>query len=71
MDAKDHHSYTTVENIPYHEGVNAYATQRCLLDLYYPTDLKDYPTVVWFHGGGLTGGHKKFIPLVPNISRMN
>ena len=27
---------------------------RCKLDLYYPTDLTDFPTVVWFHGGGLT-----------------
>jgi acetyl esterase/lipase len=32
-----------------------------VLDLYYPKNIKDYPTIVWFHGGGLTGGNK-FIP---------
>ncbi len=26
--------------------------------MYYPKDKKDFPTVVWFHGGGLTGGNK-------------
>ncbi len=61
MEMKDRHTYTTVENIPYHQGVNDYATERCKLDLYYPTDLKDFPTVVWFHGGGLTGG-SKYLP---------
>lgn len=33
--------------------------QKCLLDVYYPTDKKDFPTVVWFHGGGLTGGDRE------------
>lgn len=35
--------------------------ERCKLDLYYPENAKDFPTVVWFHGGGLSGG-SKFIP---------
>ncbi len=38
-----------------------YAKERCRLDVYYPVDQKGYDTVVWFHGGGLTGG-EKFIP---------
>ena len=38
-----------------------YITERCRLDIYYPTNTKDFATVVWFHGGGLTGGNK-FIP---------
>lgn len=38
-----------------------YAKTQCLLDLYRPVGLKDYPTVVYFHGGGLTGG-KRSIP---------
>jgi len=38
-----------------------YIRERCRLDVYYPTELKDFPTVVWFHGGGLSRG-KKFIP---------
>lgn len=39
-----------------------YKIQRCKLDIYYPTDQKDYPTIIWFHGGGLEGGTKE-IPL--------
>lgn len=35
-----------------------YISERCRLDLYYPSKQKDYPTVVWFHGGGLSGGEK-------------
>jgi acetyl esterase/lipase len=34
---------------------------QCTLDLYYPKNKKNFATVVWFHGGGLTGG-KKEIP---------
>jgi acetyl esterase/lipase len=34
---------------------------RCRLDLYRPEGAKGFPTVVYFHGGGLTGG-KRSIP---------
>lgn len=53
--------YNTVCDIQYHTSVSPYADERCILDIYYPEGLKDYPTVVWFHGGGIEGG-KKFIP---------
>jgi acetyl esterase/lipase len=33
----------------------------CRLDLYYPVGKKDFATIIWFHGGGLTGG-KRSIP---------
>ncbi len=33
--------------------------QRCHLDVYYPTGVKEFPTVVWFHGGGLSSGQKE------------
>ena len=32
--------------------------ERCKLDVYAPVGAKDLPCVVWFHGGGLTGGDK-------------
>ena len=36
-----------------------YAKSQCKLDLHLPTKpQKDFPLVVWFHGGGLTGGNK-------------
>jgi acetyl esterase/lipase len=36
--------------------------QRCRLDVYAPVTKKPFPTVIWFHGGGLTQG-ERFIPL--------
>jgi len=55
--------YDLVENIPYYEiknqAIDSYISERCVLDIYYPKDSKDFPTVVWFHGGGLTGGRKE------------
>ncbi len=53
--------YRMETDIPYSKDTDAYAQERCRLDVYYPTELKDCPVVVWFHGGGLTGGNK-FIP---------
>ena len=45
--------------IAYRTGdVSEYAKERCLLDLSIPEGVKDFPTVVWFHGGGLTGGER-------------
>ena len=52
-------NYNTERNIPYHTDAGAYAAERCVLDFYYPTDIKDFPTVVWFHGGGLEAGGKE------------
>ncbi len=57
--------YQTKENIPYYnEKINdadEYVKERCVLDVYYPKDVKNFPTIVWFHGGGLSAGNK-FIP---------
>lgn len=54
-------NYHVEENISYAVSLDDYATERCKLDVYYPTDISDCPVVVWFHGGGLSGGNK-FIP---------
>lgn len=58
-------AYSIQENIPYYsdeiQKQNEYLAERCKLDIYYPDDLKGYTTVVWFHGGGITGGNK-FVP---------
>ena len=35
-----------------------YAKQQCRLNFYRPEGVKDFPTVVYFHGGGLTGGSR-------------
>lgn len=33
--------------------------ERCKLDLYLPNQRTGFPSLVWFHGGGLTAGNKK------------
>jgi Esterase/lipase len=35
---------------------DTYAAERCRLDLYRPAGADSYPTLVYFHGGGLTEG---------------
>lgn len=49
--------FLTVEGVPYREH-----EKRCVMDIYHPEDVsKRLPVIIWFHGGGLTGG-EKFIP---------
>ena len=51
-------NYKTEKNICYRPGTtDEYQKQKCVLDFYYPADKPGYPTVIWYHGGGLTGGH--------------
>ena len=50
--------YQQVNDIPYTTSSDAYAQERCKLDVYYPTNQKDAPVVVWLHGGGIEGGNK-------------
>jgi len=38
---------------------DAYIKTRAKLDIYCPSAAKHYPTIVWFHGGGLTSGNKE------------
>ncbi|RRQ46586.1 alpha/beta hydrolase [Chryseobacterium sp. SC28] len=52
--------YRTENNIAYYpENISqkdAYINSQCKLNFYYPTNVKNFSTVIWFHGGGLTGG---------------
>ncbi len=56
-------TYDLKENIHYYtDSINqgdSYINERCVLDVYYPKDSANFATVVWFHGGGLTGGNKE------------
>lgn len=54
-------SYREAKDVAYRTTGNSYALERCKVDIYYPENVKDFATVVWFHGGGLSGGGK-FIP---------
>jgi acetyl esterase/lipase len=56
--------YSIKMDIPYYSEIvtqiDEYIQERCLLDIYYPKDMKGFATIIWFHGGGLTGGNKTF-----------
>ena len=58
--------YARINDIPYSTDTDAYAQERCKLDVYYPTEAKDAPVVVWFHGGGLEAGNKHIDPELEN-----
>lgn len=55
--------YATKVNIPYYSesirNSDDYIKERAVLDVYYPENAKGFSTVIWFHGGGLTGGSKE------------
>ncbi|MFG0248139.1 MAG: alpha/beta hydrolase [Phycisphaeraceae bacterium JB051] len=40
------------------EKASEYQQSQNRLDVLYPTDTKGFATIVWFHGGGLTGGRR-------------
>lgn len=56
-------TYKTVKDISYIPAgeTDGYRKERCKLDVYYPVEKKGFPTIVWFHGGGLEGGGK-YVP---------
>lgn len=55
--------YKTENNIPYYpeniRKTDSYISSQCKLNFYYPINVKNFPTVIWFHGGGLTGGNNE------------
>ncbi len=53
--------YNTLKDLSYisNTETDAYRNERCKVDFYYPENLKGFPTIVWFHGGGLEGGSKE------------
>ncbi|WP_424315544.1 alpha/beta hydrolase [Haloferula sp.] len=48
-------------DVAYRQGADltGYARERCKLDICAPTDAREAPVIVWFHGGGLTQGEKE------------
>lgn len=60
--------YKTEKDIPYRTGdaLTDAMRERCKLDISYPLETKNAPTVVWFHGGGLTAGSKSIPTALTN-----
>jgi acetyl esterase/lipase len=50
-------SYLTPEAA---SAADDYQRELSTLDIRHPADGKNLPTLVWFHGGGLTGGKRSF-----------
>ena len=61
-------TYETKKNISYYTKKQIkrdnYKADRCVLDIYYPINKENFATVVWFHGGGLSGGEKEIPQLL-------
>lgn len=52
-------TYKLITDIAYKTGkLTDYEQERCKLDVYYPENIAGAPVIIWFHGGGLTGGEK-------------
>jgi acetyl esterase/lipase len=61
--AQDETTHKTELDIPYYPDsmqTDDYIRNRCRLDIHYPANIRDFATVVWFHGGGLQEGEKFF-----------
>ena len=59
--------YVSATNLSYYSDAelaraDEYQKSQCVLDILYPKEVeKPFATIVWFHGGGLTGG-QKYVP---------
>ena len=62
--------YKTDKNSHYYDensnNQDAYINSQCTLDIYFPENQKDFATIIWFHGGGLTKGEKKIPKVLMN-----
>ena len=68
--AQEKNNYKTETSIHYYDTDimkgNAYMQQMCVVDFHYPTDIDNFATIVWFHGGGLTGGNREIPEYLKN-----
>lgn len=62
--------YKLLENLPYYSDAknqsDSYINERCVLDVYFPTNVDHFATVVWFHGGGIQAGEKEIPQALKN-----
>jgi len=60
--AQNNSNYEVSKNIPYYpestRSSDNYIKEQCVLDIYKPIGKTNAPVIVWYHGGGLTGGTK-------------
>jgi len=53
-------NFRQINDIPYYDAKEAdpYIAERCTLDIFFPTHRKNVPVLIFFHGGGMSGGSK-------------
>ena len=63
-------SYALDVSIPYYsetrQSQDSYVKERCVLDIYFPKEVKSFSTIVWFHGGSLKAGEKEIPEALKN-----
>jgi len=63
-------AYKEAENLFYYpentQNITDYQQKMAVLDVYYPETDKKVPVIIWFHGGGLTGGDKEIPKVLKN-----
>ena len=50
--------YKLHKDIQYKKPATEYEKERCRLDVYLPVKVKNFPVLVWFHGGAIKFGDK-------------
>ncbi len=59
----------TVRDVSYYDGPDAHKTKH-KLDLFLPKDKKDFPVLLFVHGGGWRHGDKDFLGIYSAIGNM-
>ena len=63
-------AYGSDSSIPYYsetrQSQDSYVKERCVLDIYFPKEVKAFATIVWFHGGSLKAGEKEIPEALKN-----
>lgn len=57
---------TNIQYYPKSQIKTDYQQTQSVLDVYYPSNKKEFATIVWFHGGGLRSGHKEIPKALKN-----
>lgn len=68
------HEYLTRTDVTYYSDSiskqDEYTKRKCVLDVYYPKDANNASTIIWIHGGSLTGGRTEIPEALKNTNNI-